>query len=56
MLVINRIGPTGIKKVVLRLDVVVVYMVDGTEISYRRVVHACSEEVQVRRSSQTSGL
>ena len=37
MLVINNIGPTKVRKVVLRPNTVIVVMKDGTEIIYRRV-------------------
>ena len=37
MLVVNRIGPAKIRKVVLRSDSVEVYLVSGEEISYRRI-------------------
>ena len=37
MLVINKIGPAKVKRVVLELERVVVRLVTGEEIIYRRV-------------------
>lgn len=56
MLVINGIGPTKVKSVRLATDEVVVRMVDGTELLYRRTRNESGEALQIRRGSQTSKL
>lgn len=42
MLVINKIGPTKVKSVRLASDVVIVRLVDGAEILYRRIENESS--------------
>ena len=56
MLVVNKIGPARVKSVRLASDTVVVRLVDGTELLYRRVEGEGSEKIQVRCGPQTSRL
>ena len=57
MLVINKIGPTKIKSVKLASDVVVVRLVSGTEILYKRIENnESSEKIQIRCCASSSRL
>jgi len=51
MLVVNKLGVAKIKKVRLDSERIVVEMVDGKKLVYRRVENESLQEVQIRRSS-----
>ena len=51
MLVVNKLGVAKIKKVSLDSERIVVEMVDGKKLVYRRVENESLQEVQIRRSS-----
>ena len=50
MLIVNRIGPTKIKKVVLSIDSVEVYLVDGRKVIYGREDVSAESKDSFRRS------